>query len=225
MRLLPKQIKLNQTWLLTFGDMVTLLICFFIMMIAINKGEVGKVHQWIELQLSDSRVFFQNQLANDMTDGGITITQDNQGILIQIQTSDAFEIAKAEPLPAFVNKLEVVGRVMKSAPIFQVAAQYPELIQLASTAGLSWMVEVNIEGHTDSDPMQATARYRSNWELSAMRAQRVMQLLQASSGLPEDIFTIAGRGEFLPLVANDSTEHKAMNRRIEIRLNAALLKL
>jgi chemotaxis protein MotB len=85
--------------------------------------------------------------------------------------------------------------------------------------------EIVVEGHTDNDAVLANSRLRSNWELSALRAQRVMQLLQSASGLPEAQFAVAGMGEYHPVVANDSPSGKAENRRINIRINASLIKM
>jgi chemotaxis protein MotB len=60
--------------------------------------------------------------------------------------------------------------------------------------------------------------------LSALRAQAVMMILQQESQLAPEGFSVAGKGEFAPLIDNNTPEHKAQNRRIQIRINAALLK-
>jgi chemotaxis protein MotB len=80
-----------------------------------------------------------------------------------------------------------------------------------------------IAGHTDNVPIDR-AKFASNWELSTARAVAVVHYL-VSQGVASEAVSAAGYGEFAPLVANDTTEHKAKNRRIEISLVPALDEL
>jgi chemotaxis protein MotB len=75
---------------------------------------------------------------------------------------------------------------------------------------------VRVEGHTDDRPI-ATARFPSNWDLSAARAATVVRFLEAS-GVRGDQLMVAGFASFWPAVANDTPEGRAMNRRIEVAL-------
>lgn len=222
MKVMVKGIAVN-AWLLTFGDVITLLICFFVMMLAINKGEVGRVHQWVGSEIEAS--YHQAKSAIEAQGmKGVSVSLDNQGILLSIDTSEGFASAKAEPNDELVEKIDYIAQLLEKLPIFTVKERYPTLMQQAHDAGLDWVSELKIEGHTDNDVMQATSRYHSNWELSAMRAQRVMMLLMQQTHLPSSVFSIAGKAEYHPLVANDTEEHKAKNRRIDIRINAALIQ-
>ena len=69
-----------------------------------------------------------------------------------------------------------------------------------------------------------TARFPSNWELSTARAVEVTKFLIAN-GMRPQVLAAAGYGEFDPVTANDSPEHKAQNRRIEIVLQPNLADL
>ncbi|HZU82609.1 MAG TPA: OmpA family protein [Polyangiaceae bacterium] len=80
-----------------------------------------------------------------------------------------------------------------------------------------------VAGHTDDVPIH-TARFPSNWELSTARAVEVTRLLVAD-GMRPQVLAAAGYGEFDPVVANDSPEHRAQNRRIEIVLEPNLSDL
>jgi chemotaxis protein MotB len=71
-----------------------------------------------------------------------------------------------------------------------------------------------VEGHTDNVPI-ATARFPSNWELSAARSLSVVQLL-VQNGVRATNLSGAAYGEFHPVAANDSRESRRLNRRIEI---------
>jgi chemotaxis protein MotB len=80
-----------------------------------------------------------------------------------------------------------------------------------------------VAGHTDNVSIDR-AKFASNWELSTARAVAVVRYL-ASQGVASEALSAAGYGEFAPLVANDTAEHKAKNRRIEISLVPAMDEL
>ncbi|WP_119628806.1 type IVB secretion system protein IcmH/DotU [Methylocaldum marinum] len=71
-----------------------------------------------------------------------------------------------------------------------------------------------ITGHTDNKPI-ISARFPSNFELSSARAKHVVELLEASATLQGRI-RFEGRADYEPLVPNDSAEHRAVNRRVDI---------
>ena len=72
-----------------------------------------------------------------------------------------------------------------------------------------------IEGHTDNDPIRKS-KWESNRQLSVYRAMAVHAYLVEEAGFSDDQFVVAGHGEYLPIVANDSPAGKARNRRVEI---------
>lgn len=74
---------------------------------------------------------------------------------------------------------------------------------------------VRIEGHTDDLPIRTT-RYASNWELSTARAAAVVAYLVQAAGIDPTRLSAAGYGEFHPRVDNTSPDNRARNRRIEI---------
>ncbi len=76
---------------------------------------------------------------------------------------------------------------------------------------------IRIEGHTDSDPLKRTKNvYKSNWELSALRASNVLHYLVDSCRLDPKKLYIAGFGKHQPVASNKSKEGKKKNRRVEI---------
>jgi chemotaxis protein MotB len=75
--------------------------------------------------------------------------------------------------------------------------------------------EVRIEGHSDDLPIK-TAQFPSNWELSTARAVNVLRYFIETGTISSQRLSAAGFGEFQPLVPNDSIEHRAQNRRVEI---------
>lgn len=77
---------------------------------------------------------------------------------------------------------------------------------------------IRVEGHTDDVPIH-TARFPSNWELSAARAIAVVRLLQ-DEGVDPSLLGAAGYAQYQPVASNETREGRAENRRIEISLAA-----
>lgn len=82
---------------------------------------------------------------------------------------------------------------------------------------------IRVEGHTDNVPIK-TARFPSNWELSAARAIAVVRILQ-DDGVDPALLAAAGYASYQPVASNDTPEGRAQNRRIEISLAAPLSAL
>ncbi|MEY2963786.1 MAG: hypothetical protein RL754_1047 [Bacteroidota bacterium] len=99
------------------------------------------------------------------------------------------------------------------------------LDNLARVLAESNDLTILVEGHTDNDPYRGQSQVRDNWDLSVMRATNVVKILTKNSGIDPKRITAAGRGEYVPLVANDSPENKAVNRRTEIILTPDLTEL
>jgi len=91
---------------------------------------------------------------------------------------------------------------------------YPTVQKIAETIG-KLPNAVRLEGHTDSIPIH-TARFRSNWDLSADRAIAMMYLLTGNFGLPKERFAIAGYADTAPVDTNDTAEGRTHNRRVDI---------
>ena len=88
---------------------------------------------------------------------------------------------------------------------------------LASVLNSNNDIEVNIEGHTDTD------KGVDNWDLSVKRATSIVRILTAApNSVDHARVTASGRGEFQPIGDNESTEGKAKNRRIEVILTPNL---
>ena len=86
--------------------------------------------------------------------------------------------------------------------------------------------DVLIEGNTDNVPVNTTAatmkNIRNNWDLSCLRASSVVQALQNQYGVDPKRLTAGGRGEYNPLVANDTEVGKLRNRRTQIIITPKL---
>ena len=84
-------------------------------------------------------------------------------------------------------------------------------------------IAVLIEGHTDNDKFAgAVGQIENNWDLSTKRATAIVNILSENKAVKKENLTAAGRGEFAPLMSNETPEGKAKNRRIEIILTPKL---
>ena len=72
-----------------------------------------------------------------------------------------------------------------------------------------------MEGHSDDQPIRS-GNYPSNWDLSIRRAVSVVRLFVESGGIPPERLSAVGYGDSRPVVPNDSHDHRARNRRVEI---------
>ena len=99
------------------------------------------------------------------------------------------------------------------------------LQNLAGVLAENQDISILVEGHTDNDPYRGQSQVRDNWDLSVMRATNVVKILTTNASLNSKRITAAGRGEFVPLVDNDSPANKAVNRRTEIILTPDLSEL
>jgi chemotaxis protein MotB len=154
---------------------------------------------------TDARTALYKQLIQKfkkLTDAGqLRIELRDGRMILQLPNDVLFDSGQAAVKPDGQRALGQVGGVLKTLTgrKFQVA------------------------GHTDNVPIDR-AKFASNWELSTARAVAVVRFL-VSQGVPAEGLSAAGYGEFAPLVANDTNEHKAKNRRIEITLVPAMDEL
>ena len=98
------------------------------------------------------------------------------------------------------------------------------LAKLAEVLNKQSDIDVFIEGHTDSKPIN-TAQFKDNWDLSVIRATSVVRILTKDYGVNPLQIQPAGRAEFIPVASNESVEGRAKNRRTEIILAPKLDKL
>ena len=83
-------------------------------------------------------------------------------------------------------------------------------------------LEILVEGHTDSIPLNGKGAIKDNWDLSVKRATSVVKVLLTNSNLLSSQFTAAGRAEFYPIASNATKEGRSANRRIEMLLSPNL---
>ncbi|WP_052501420.1 OmpA/MotB family protein [Thiomicrospira microaerophila] len=217
--------RARSSWLMSFADVVTLLITFFIMMLALHKAEITQLQKWTQDQLQVSYSELQDlMLVRDYR--FVSLRLDSRGIHLIINHPGAFERGGFQVSQGLAEELSLMAQKLPQLTLFSVEED-PALAGLfvqAAEMGLAWRVDVTVEGHTDNDPISPTSFLRNNWFLSTMRAQVVMQLMHEVSGLPAGLFSVSGYGEHQPVAPNDSELNKALNRRVEILITASFLR-
>jgi len=98
------------------------------------------------------------------------------------------------------------------------------VVEVGKVLAQNQELSILIEGHTDDDKITGNlgGGIESNWDLSTKRATAIVNILSENKGVNKQNLTAAGRGEFAPLMSNDTPEGKAKNRRIEIILTPKL---
>jgi len=212
-------------WMTTFSDMATLLLTFFVMIVAMSEVEVKKFKEALS--------FFQGRTG--MLQSEMIIPSIKNQVVTQRQLSQE-QAQKYEELLKYLEENNLVGKVQVNLTdrglhlIITDSVMFrsgeAELIEPSRTilrilAGIidRHVESVVVEGHTDTVPI-STARYPSNWELSAARASAVVRfLLEQTDVLPPSRYLAVGYGEFHPREPNDTPEGRARNRRVEILFN------
>ena len=222
----------EKVWLVTYADLMTLLLVFFVLLYSIsslNMEKFKRAIQAIQVSLGETnpRVGLmdlvnvpeardQKFLIEDLT--GLrsreqemleslneVISDKNQSENILVYAKDGKIIIQIRGTILFAS-----GSAEFNEPAIPILKEIVNIIQTYPE------YDVNIKGHTDDIPIE-TVQFPSNWELSAVRATTVLKFL-IGGGVNPHRLTATGYGELLPLVPNDSAENRATNRRVEFVL-------
>ncbi len=143
-------------------------------------------------ELLPSLEYLSAQLKNEISSGKMHISLEARGLVVSLRQATFFPSGEDTIDPATYSSLQKVATAI---------CQLPNPVRL--------------EGHTDANPIH-TARFRSNWDLSAARAIAVLDLLTSRFHVPLQRLAIAGYAETIPVAANDTEEGRARNRRVDI---------
>ncbi|MER3522602.1 MAG: hypothetical protein C4326_00680 [Ignavibacteria bacterium] len=202
-------------WLLTYADLITLLLGLFVILYAISKvdneqymrvaqafgglfgGSIGIVPSLRSAtDMSPDRLTIESKIRGamyeDIRSQTITLSQDERGVVIHIAEEVLFASGSALLKSSSRTTLDLLASVLKTVPN-----------------------EIRIEGHTDDMPIQTSA-FPSNWHLSVARAVSTGEYLTQRHGFSVDKVSIIGYADRKPLVPNTSAENRAKNRRVDI---------
>ncbi len=192
-------------WLITYSDMTTLLLTFFLLMFSFTVMDEQQQDELLK-QLSEvdtARVDKQQQKES--------LEAVARQIAEQFREEEAFvDASEAEVTVGLSSEV-----TFRSGDATLTPAALEPLSKVAAILG-RLENDVRVEGHTDDVPI-ATARFPSNWHLSAARAQAVLRFL-AERGVAPMRLQVVGYGSVRPRAPNDTPEGRAANRRIELKL-------
>lgn len=207
--------EVDSSWMETYGDMVTLLLCFFILLASISKvdsvifekvqsgmtKEIGK--QPPQRPIENMRQELAQATAGIQgSDEAVDVGTDERGVVLNLDAGAMFTPGSADIKPAMVPILKELAGTL-SQPRFD-------------------NYRLEIQGHTDNTPVK-TAQFPTNFDLAAARALMTMRAF-VGLGVAENKMIVAAYGQFAPRVPNtleDGTPlpaNQALNRRVAIHI-------
>ncbi|MFT8319111.1 MAG: flagellar motor protein MotB [Sporolactobacillus sp.] len=227
-------------WMVTYSDLITLLLVFFIVMFSMSSIENQKFNALVSsLKSSFQGSSILQGIGYPSTDKGQTVPSVplvKKSTLSQ-KAKDR-DMKKLDTLYVRINKYIKSNHLRPDVSLKETARgvqlTFREKILfdlgkadlksnakpvLSKIGGILNEVpnEVSIEGYTDNTPFKnSDSPYHSNWELSGARAQIVMNYLIDKDKLQASRFHFVGYGQYHPVVKNNTTAHKAINRRVNI---------
>ncbi|MFO7610814.1 MAG: OmpA family protein [Candidatus Krumholzibacteriia bacterium] len=212
-------------WVMTYGDMMSLLLTFFVLIVSFSSMQEVKFEQAAKSLKDAFGVMASPEAVIELNVPLVprdTFRESDLEFLYEIRS------VEKEVLDREVQD-DVQVEIRDDGVLFRMTAPFlfdsgraelrPEAAPVLDRLGRMFRkfpAEVRVEGHTDDIPI-ASGRFPSNWELSAARAVSVARYFQAA-GLPAGRLAATGYGEHRPVAGNDSPQGRTANRRVEILL-------
>jgi chemotaxis protein MotB len=213
-------------WALTFADLVTLLLTFFVLLLVILNDAEKYIDDVINKLLDETYEEMEQSLSSETT----SVERVTKGIKITIR-GNLFKSTSADVEPEYYPVIHRIGKIIRESEVINLFddKDYANLLDLIDKKGQQLDVEVRCEGHTDDEKLPPNADYPSNWELSASRSLNIVRLMNKYAAMPEKYFSAMGYGEFRPIIDvksisnyDEKNKARAINRRVEIYLDAFL---
>lgn len=225
--------KPSQAWQGTYGDMITLMLCFFVMLYnpsEIDPTQLATITQSLQMQETETTTGGMSLSAGRLSDLG-----NNINSLPSLEKGKSLGLAKKKAVSLLApvvnsNKITITsderGLVISllsdnffdegSAEI-NIEETRDTLLRLSEFFQSDEVKDrrFRIEGHTDDVQVAPESPFPSNWELSATRAVNVLHYL-ADYGVNEDKFSVAGYADTRPKFSNETPEGRSYNRRVDI---------
>lgn len=218
------EIEYGNSWLITYSDMITIILCFFIVFFTFTAEEASlleKIKDTLTTEVEglnqeneklkeekeslaallfgsensiDSSENFMEFLEKNNLKESVYIIEEERGLVIRFKDGVLFSSGKATISDSGYNLLNEIAEKIQGIPNLVV-----------------------IEGFTDNIPIK-TNDFPSNWELSVARAIGVAKFMIDDMAIEEERISVSGFGEQRPIDTNDTEEGRANNRRIEITI-------
>ncbi|QAY67379.1 flagellar motor protein MotB [Paenibacillus protaetiae] len=233
----------NESWLLPYSDLMTLLLALFIVLYSMSSVDVKKfeeMSQAFKITFNNGNGLLQNPSVVKAGEDPEKKKQDaddqdkkNQQSLAKQEQEDLEKLKKqvdeyikshglTSDLATKLNQSQLMITISDKALFASGSAEVkPESRSLANA--ISTMLqnytdyEIVVSGHTDNQPI-STQAFKSNWDLSSSRAIRFMDILLQNPKLKPERFSAIGYGEYRPVDTNDTEAGRAKNRRVEVSI-------
>lgn len=211
----------HERWLLTYADLITLLLGLFVILYAMSKIDAARYAEMISalsgvfggsrssivqgnsgvvdmpsamLKTEREKIAeeLQNVLHRDLANRLASVTSDERGVTVHLLEELLFASGSAQLKKNSLTTLDTLAAVLKT---------------LAN--------EIRVEGHTDNVPIR-TVFFPSNWHLSVARAVNAGFYLIDQHGINPERVSVVGYAEYRPLVSNTTPENRSRNRRVDI---------
>jgi chemotaxis protein MotB len=205
-------------YLITYSDLITLLLGLFIILYAISNVDVKKYQsvmgamgnifgsaksaaqivpgkftgQAIQSPKNSLAAALQSLKKENAYGNSVSFEENERGITIHILDDILFNSGSAELNDGSKNILHKLAVIIRTLPN-----------------------DIRVEGHTDNLPVKSAA-FPSNWHLSVARALNTAYHLIETEGLSPDKVSIVGYSEYKPIASNSTDEGKSNNRRVDI---------
>jgi len=209
-------------WLLTYADLITLLLAFFIVMYSMSQLDAkrfGKVTEALQGALRGGDSVMRSK-DSDNTKTGHGLLNIGNLRMIQKYVEEKFKtLGKRDVIETELTERGLVVHIMDQALFNEGSANLQSkartILDLISETITLLPNHIRVEGHTDDKPIN-TPVYPSNWELSSARATEVVRYFTNNHAIPPHKISALGYGEYRPVMPNNSIENRARNRRVDI---------
>ena len=211
-------------WMCTFADLMSLLLCFFVLLLSfstmdnmkykqvagsmknafglqkelkVNETPMGQqiLSQEFQTVPLDVQVMLQKNIQQEVNAGIVEVEHSAEGMTLRVKGEVAFDFGSAVIRPQFKILLDKLAKVV---------AKYD--------------VHFEVGGHTDNVPVRQGGEFTSNYDLSARRAVAVVEYWRTRMNIPPEKLSAAGYADGVPLASNATEEGRARNRRVEFKI-------
>jgi chemotaxis protein MotB len=231
----PEQKGGAPEWMTTYGDLVTLLMCFFVLLFAFSEIDAKKFEAVMEsfqgsagilsggVTVSEQQLIFEAipEVESSETTEDMKILEIlKDAIMDEIKKMDNQEISKDIEVEIDTRGLIIrfpdkvlfdPGKADLKSEAFETLEILGNILNREDFMNMA----IRVEGHTDNVPMNSF-RFPSNWELSTSRATTVLKYFINSLDISPTRLAASGYGEYYPIESNDTKEGRAKNRRVDI---------
>lgn len=225
---------MDETWLIPYADLLTLLLALFIVLFAMSSVDAKKFEEIAE---SFNGVFTGDtsimEYPNEIPVEEPSISNVNKKNDSNLLKENAELRALKVKIDAYINEkglqenlkttltdegllISILNDVLFDSGSAHVKVEYEKITQeVSNLLIMNPPRNIIISGHTDNVPMN-NKEFSSNWHLSVIRAVNFMKILLENKNLDPRWFSAKGYGEFSPIATNDTTSGRKKNRRVEI---------